>query len=500
MNKRKFSRIITLWILTLFLAACSTPPAPSTIATSSATTTAPTSIPTSGPTSAVDTSAQSLSDIDLFEFNTILGRPTDHSISVSLYSKTDKQVTIDLGTSSGAYDTHSGIITLKANLPQVLELDDLNSDTDYFYRLVIDGTPQSEHSFHTQRPAGSTFTFTVDADPHNREPNFNGDLYITTLTNAALDNPDFHIDLGDTFMTEKINPKSYQEAETTFSDMRPYFGVIGADTPVFLVNGNHEGEVGWSFKNQSSDLKLWSTQLRQLYYPNPLINSFYSGAASMDPTLNQIRDGYYAWTWGDAQFIVLDPFWYTEKKPQPDEPESSWNWTLGREQYDWLRTTLQNSTSKYKFVFIHNLVGGSTKDARGGIEAAPYFEWGGSNSDGSYGFDQFRPGWGVPIHQLLVENHVSAVFHGHDHVFVKQELDGIIYQEVPQPNVSGCTTRMAEEYGYKQGEVFCGSGYLRIMVSPEKTTVDYLRSFLPQDETADLRNGMLQLEYNIFPQ
>jgi hypothetical protein len=37
----------------------------------------------------------------------------------------------------------------------------------------------------------------------------------------------------------------------------------------------------------------------------------------------------------------------------------------------------------------------------------------------------------MPIHQLLLENHVTTVFHGHDHLFAKQELDGIIYQEVP---------------------------------------------------------------------
>jgi hypothetical protein len=40
----------------------------------------------------------------------------------------------------------------------------------------------------------------------------------------------------------------------------------------------------------------------------------------------------------------------------------------------------------------------------------------------------------MPIHQLLVRNKVAAVFHGHDHLFAKQDLDGIVYQEVPQPS------------------------------------------------------------------
>jgi len=42
--------------------------------------------------------------------------------------------------------------------------------------------------------------------------------------------------------------------------------------------------------------------------------------------------------------------------------------TLGDTQYRWLASTLANSTARYKFVFIHNLVGGLDGQMRGGIE------------------------------------------------------------------------------------------------------------------------------------
>ena len=32
----------------------------------------------------------------------------------------------------------------------------------------------------------------------------------------------------------------------------------------------------------------------------------------------------------------------------------------------------------------------------------------------------------------------SIVFHGHDHLYARQDLDGIVYQEVPQPGTPGC--------------------------------------------------------------
>ncbi len=39
----------------------------------------------------------------------------------------------------------------------------------------------------------------------------------------------------------------------------------------------------------------------------------------------------------------------------------------------------------------------------------------------------------MPIHQLLAKHGVQIVFHGHDHLYVKEDLDGIVYHEVPQP-------------------------------------------------------------------
>lgn len=286
-------------------------------------------------------------------------------------------------------------------------------------------------------------------------------------------------------MTEKIKAQTYAEAESTFTDMRPYFGLIAADAPLFLVNGNHEGELGWLLRGKDKDLAIWSTQLRQRYHPCPKPGGFYSGSSGPDSILGSVRDGYFAWTWGDALLVALDPFWYTTNKPQNNDLNTNWNWTLGKEQYNWLKSTLESSRAKFKLVFTHHLVGGSP-DGRGGVEVAKLFEWGGNNADGSYGFDTHRPGWGKPIHALLAANRVQAVFHGHDHVFVKQDLDGIVYQELPQPsNADSNQSRLASEYGYRQGEVRNGSGHLRVTVKPDEATVDYIRAYLQSNPQID---------------
>jgi hypothetical protein len=109
-----------------------------------------------------------------------------------------------------------------------------------------------------------------------------------------------------------------------------------------------------------------------------------------------------------------------------------------------------------------------------------------------------RPGWGKPIHQLMADNHVTIFFHGHDHLFVRQNLDGVTYQLVPQPCIREYRVGdHAAEYGYVNGDVVGNSGHLRVKVDGGKVTVDYVRSYLPDDESNDEKNGDVAFSYSI---
>ncbi|MCE5277681.1 MAG: hypothetical protein ABFD92_16170 [Planctomycetaceae bacterium] len=104
------------------------------------------------------------------------------------------------------------------------------------------------------------------------------------------------------------------------------------------------------------------------------------------------------------------------------------------------------------------------------------YEWGGANPDGTRGFEKNRPGWPMPIHDLLVKNHVTIFFHGHDHFYAKQDLDGIVYQLVPQPACPVGRTANGARYGYAKGVIKPSSGYLRVKVMPSQVHVQYVQS------------------------
>jgi hypothetical protein len=173
---------------------------------------------------------------------------------------------------------------------------------------------------------------------------------------------------------------------------------------------------------------------------------------------------------------------YSDSKGQRD----LWNNTLGDEQYQWFKKTLETSRAKYKFVFTHHVLG----TGRGGIEEAKSYEWGGYNSKGVWEFDKKRPGWELPIHQLMAKNSVTIFFQGHDHLYAKQELDGVIYQEVPNPADDSYTAFNKD--AYKSGTVLPNSGFLNVTVSTNSVKVDYIGSSTTGDD-----NGKVVSSYTV---
>ena len=416
-------------------------------------------------------------DVPAHVFNALLTRPTATGVTLSVQVHEPLGVYVEYWRAGESRKLATEPLACEPGKVAVIELQKLAPDSEYRYVLHTRGadaqqaTVGEERRFVTQRAKGSTFTVAVQADSH-LDSNVDPAHYVRTLENIVADRPDFLVDLGDTFMSDKY-PR-FRDSAAQYEAQRHYFGLACHSAPLFMVLGNHDGEYG----HGRGGILEWSYAMRVERFPPPLVadGGMYSGRTGNDGGQSS---NYYAFEWGDALFVVLDPFSYTTARPQGENKvlsDHAWSRTLGRAQYDWLATTLATSTAKQRFVFIHHIVGGLGKDARGGAESAPFFEWGGKNANGSDGFEKHRPGWGKPIHTLLREHRVQAVFHGHDHIFVHSELDGIAYQCLPQPGNPQGGTRSAEDYGYRSGTMLGSPGYLRLVVAPEETKVEFVRS------------------------
>lgn len=456
----------------------------------------------------------------------ILGQPTDRSITANVRTDTAVEVYFEYGVKPGTYNGQTKATTASldpyANGFFVVHavMAGLQADTQYYYRMQSRPTgssgsfaPSAEYGFHTQRPPGSTFVFCVQGDSHPERAKtmFDPGLYAQTLAAVSAAKPDFYVTSGDDFSVDTL-PTPYTQAAVTgrYTLQLPYFDVVARSAALFLGTGNHE-ETSLSNYNLPADsansnrVPIWAQNARNVYYPMPAPNdpatgSFYSGNTTNVPPIGLLRD-YYAWQWGDALFVVIDPYWSSPAQvdtglggQNSTTPKSSnkWDITHGDAQYQWLKQTLEQSTAKWKFVFAHHVMG----TGRGGAEIADQYEWGGNNANGSYGFTQNRPTWPQPLHQLMVANHVTIFFQAHDHLFAHQQRDGVVYQSLPNPADNTYTAFNSD--AYTSGDVYPNAGFTKVTVGPSSVKVEYVREWLPADEKPPAQvSGMVQFAYTV---
>jgi hypothetical protein len=432
-----------------------------------------------------------------------LGRPTDHSITLQMFFDTIAETRTLIGNTPGNYTRITAWQLHAQGSHAEWLIDSLQPNQQYFYkvqyRLPGSSVIQSrqERFFRTAKQPGSSFRFLVQADPH-MDSQTDTAVYNRCLKNQLEDSADFMIDLGDFLMTDKLkrtgtNIIPYDTIPFRCKLLRNRYEIASHSMSIFNTLGNHEGEAGWMLNGTANNIAIWNTNERKKYFVNPFPDTFYSGDSTLYPFCGQ-RAAYYSWTWGDALFVVIDPYWFTNPKP---DSLHGWRWTLGQQQYNWLKQMLEQSSSTFKFIFSHQLVGGDP-DGRGGVEFSHLYEWGGKNLDGSDGWAANRPGWAMPIKDVLTANRTSIFFHGHDHFFGKQQRDCLVYQECPQPSHPNFNNaNVAADYGYFQGQILPNSGHIRVTVGPTQTKVEYIRAYKAADETPNRHNKDISATYFI---
>jgi hypothetical protein len=437
----------------------------------------------------------------------VLGRPTKNSIALSVLSSKITDVFVEYGHVKSKLTNKTENRQTTPNLPAVFELENLKGNSKIYYRVNYKTTEDEkfkigkQFSFRTQRNSGSTFTFSVHGDTHPERAGkmFNAELYKVTLANIASQQPDFHLMMGDDFSIDPIIGKglaNQSNVEKIYRTHRNWLTIATSSVPLFLVNGNHEQAAAYLLDGTTTNPAILAGNARLKYYPLPAPNYFYTGDTTEIPGIGLPRD-YYSWTWGDALFVTLDPYWHSPnpvdnvagvddksskqspgtKKTGNGKVSNLWSIGIGDEQYAWLKKTLEESDATYKFVFAHHVMG----TGRGGVEVSTNYEWGGNDPKGVSTFAKERPNWELPIHDLMVKNKVSIFFQGHDHIFCTQERDGLIYQSMPNP--ADDTFSMFNSDAYKTGKKAPNSGHVRVTVSPAQAKVEYFLAARKQDKS-----------------
>ncbi|MCP4248645.1 MAG: hypothetical protein GY778_16490 [bacterium] len=370
------------------------------------------------------------------------------------------------------------------------------SDSDLYWQCQFrrpgdhDWIDRPVRRMHTARPAGTEFRVALIADSH-----INAVASVATAAenlrraNAAVlaDHPDFVVLLGDEACVKKVSAAA--DANERWRSWRGWFAELVGQIPSFLTIGNHEREHSFQpLPGRSKEIdthlaQAGATIARKRYYLNPLPdthpeggeNSAWAGKRASEGNRSPLQN-YFAWTWGDALFVVLDVQRYTnEGGMKPGTPEE---WSLGRAQLEWLEGTLASSGARWKFVMGHHVVGGWKWDASGMKPNTRY-------AYGRGGARYARVGEQARITEIMQCNGASFFLYGHDHVFSHQQAEGINFICCGRPThwlkeVPWRSPGWQEAYGDPDArdphDFYAAIGYTRLTISPERVSVEYLRT------------------------
>lgn len=339
--------------------------------------------------------------------------------------------------------------------------DGLSPGRVYEYRiLAADGSAEQELATGratTQRRPGEAFNFALITDSHipprstvplGMDTENSQELVLQSVSQEiAGSSPDFLMNLGDMLDFHMFGfndpPPDASWTRLAYLNYRRLFGQTLAIAPHFAVIGNWDGENGCN-----GDAIQRSLSQRLLYVPGPRPDTYPEGGSP--------NEDYYAFTWGDALFVVLNVMTYTPTCHYLTYDQGvADDWTLGSAQLAWLRRTLQGATSKWRFLLIHHIVGGAAGDAAN----SAYGRGGGQGA---------RVGEQAVVHDLMLQYGVQVFFYGHDHVFTDMVVDGIHYT---LPGSAGAPWKFTTvETGYEK--YWPDSGHARVHVSPTSVNVD----------------------------
>lgn len=262
----------------------------------------------------------------------------------------------------------------------------------------------------------------------------------------------------------------------------------------YYVQGNHENEAGYLQKDTVSGhlAQIRSTQMhatiaRKKFFPGPTYSTYDEGGENENPFNNELDwipesgnnwipplggdynqdyrnthvigidqndpnilidsyrlnrsplENYFAWSWGDSLFVVLDMFRYTDVGDPQTTNSSTYrpgpNWTLGEAQLNWLKVTLDNSNHAFKFVCLHHLPGEAIlQNGEYSTNGQWYGRGSGSNILHQTGVNNVNPypivgesNEEIELHRLFKKYSVTAVIKGHDHKFCYVVNDEVTY-------------------------------------------------------------------------
>ena len=270
----------------------------------------------------------------------LVGSLTDSSASFWLRTAQASEITITASPNasfSPPLYQGRGQTSSNKDYTGVIQLSGLSSETRYYYRVDIDGSPASHAeelaSFRTFAKAGSPSKFRLAFGggsgfvPHNERAwatieSFDPDLLLLFGDNVYIDDPESLI----------MQRYTYHRRQS-----RPEWRHLTARTGVFTIWDDHDFSTNDSWGGPHIDAPFWKPHYAFRTFRENWANPAYAGG-------DQQPGCWYSFRVGDVDFVMLDCRYY---RTNPRGPAPT---MLGPVQIDWFKETLRQLTGTFKVI------------------------------------------------------------------------------------------------------------------------------------------------------
>jgi len=279
----------------------------------------------------------------------MIGAVTDHEIRIWARATGEYPVSIEYGTTFdlGSFRESEPVVAKKADdFTVVVTLGDLEPDTDYFYRVNVEGEPDRylkgfpPFRVRTAPTPGADHDFRV---AFGSCPRIQEDRVQPIWPVVSALEPTLFFWTGDNIYGDSLYPHILQEAYRRQRDVAGLQPLLRS-VPSLAVWDDHD--YGLNNQDKGNPIKEEALAIFKQYWANP---------AYGQPDIPGV---FFRYSYGRVDFFFLDGRYNRDPDMAPDTPEKT---MLGRDQLAWLQSELEASTAVFKVL----VAGGGWSKAKG---------------------------------------------------------------------------------------------------------------------------------------
>lgn len=257
----------------------------------------------------------------------MVGNVTDSSASI--WVRTDGEQTVRLIVGGGTAVADEETTSEETDYTAVLRVAKLAANTEYDFRILIDGKPVAEGSFKTFPKQGTSGRFSVG---------FGGgagyvDEWERMWDTILAQKPNAFLMLGDNVYIDHPESQLTQKYCYYRRQSRPEWRRLIANTPMYSIWDDHDFGTNDCIPGPAIAKPAWKPEVWKTFTHN-WVNPAYGGG--------QTQPGcWYDFHIGDVHFILLDGRYYRDLKGGT---------MLGPVQKQWVLETLKNSGGTFKIL------------------------------------------------------------------------------------------------------------------------------------------------------